>query len=121
DHSNEMKIQAHVGVIKEKLDTREYSYLYIDENNSSYWIAVPKTELQPGESVHFSEFMEMKDFRSETLDKTFESVLFVQDASAHGGKDQKMDNPHQQSLSSIEKENLQIDKAKDGYTIEELY
>lgn len=121
DQSIEMKNQSHVGIIKEKLDAREYSYLFVEENNNSYWIAVPKTDLQPGESVYYSEFMEMKDFRSETLDKTFETVLFVQDARAHGNMDQNINNPHEQSLSSIEKENVQIEKAKDGYTIEELY
>ena len=45
-------------------------------------------DINPGEYVIFSKFMEMKDFKSESLDRTFESILFVDDAAKSGSEEQ---------------------------------
>lgn len=119
DHSDEMSTQAHTAVVTEKIDAGSYSYLNVSDNNTNYWIAVPKTDVTIGEEIFFSKFMEMKNFRSETLNRTFESVLFVEDARR--SNQQEMVNPHKAGLESIQKENLSIDKADGGYTISELY
>jgi sporulation protein YlmC with PRC-barrel domain len=119
DLSTELTTQNHVATIEEKIDAGGYSYLKVSENNNSYWIAVPKANFTIGEVINFSQFMEMKNFKSETLDRTFESVLFVEDATT--GTNRNMPNPHEIELSSIQKENVNIQKADGGYTIEELY
>lgn len=117
--SQEMTSHKHVGTIEEKIDAGGYSYLRLSENKKSYWIAVPKANFSVGEEITFSQYMEMKNFKSETLDKTFESVLFVEDAGTKS--DVKMPNPHEVELSTIQKENVNIQKADGGYSIEELY
>lgn len=117
--SQEMTSQKHTGTIEEKIDAGGYSYLKLTENNNSYWIAVPKANFTLGEEISFSQFMEMKNFKSETLDRTFESVLFVEDAGVKSVMN--MPNPHEQELSSIQKENVNIQKADGGYSVEELY
>ena len=119
DFSKEMTSKQHIVKIAERIDAGSYSYLNVSENGSSYWIAIPLSDLQPGEEIIFSQYMQMNDFRSETLDRTFKSVLFVEDAIRND--DSRITNPHQMQLSSIPKENVKIEKVKDGYTIEELY
>lgn len=119
DRSDEMNSQAHVAVVTEKIDAGSYSYLNVTENGNNYWIAIPKSDLTAGEEIFFSQFMEMKNFRSETLNRTFESVLFVEDARKNNQQD--MANPHKVGLESIQKESLSIDKAEGGYTIAELF
>ena len=71
---------VHNVVVEEKMDASNYSYLKVKEDGNSYWIAVPQMDINPGEYLIFSKSMEMKNFKSETLNKTFESILFVDDA-----------------------------------------
>lgn len=119
DFSQEMTSKTHSGIVEERRDAGSYSYLFINENGQKYWIAIPVSDISPGEEIIFSEYMEMKEFKSETLNMTFESVLFVEDARKKG--ESNMPNPHQMQLGSIPKENVKIDQISDGYTIEELY
>ncbi len=81
--TQEEKLPAgmHAGVIKEKIDTDSYAYLNVEEKGKTYWIAVPAMDIKEGEKVYFSKFMEMKNFHSKTLNRDFESILFVEDAA----------------------------------------
>lgn len=119
DFSKDMTVKTHSGVVKERRDAGSYSYLYITENGKDYWIAIPVADISAGDEITFSEYMEMKGFKSETLNMTFESVLFVEDARKKG--ETVLPNPHQMQLSSIPKEDIKVEKIKDGFTIEELY
>ncbi len=119
DFSKEMTLKTHSGLVKERRDAGSYSYLYINENGNEFWIAIPVSDISTGDEITFSEYLEMKDFKSETLNMSFESVLFVEDARKKG--ESVMPNPHQMQLGSIPKENIKVEKVKDGFTIEELY
>ena len=63
------------------IQTPNYTYIQASENGNEFWIAVPRMEPQKGETLYFSKSMEMKNFKSDALNRTFESVLFVQDIS----------------------------------------
>lgn len=54
-----------------------YTYVEVQLAEGTRWLAAPKVELQPGQRVAFAEGMEMKDFESPTLGRTFPSVFFV--------------------------------------------
>ena len=79
--SNDMQAGSRSGEVIDKIDAGSYSYLQLKENDQIYWAAVPTMKIENGEQIFFSEYMEMKNFKSETLDRTFESVLFVNDAN----------------------------------------
>lgn len=105
--------------VEEKLDASNYSYLKVAENGNSYWIAVPTMDVKPGEKINFSKFMEMQNFKSESLGRTFESVLFVDDASkGEGGKD--ISTPHSK-ISTGKDASIKVEPLKDGYSIEQIY
>ncbi|HOI33304.1 MAG TPA: hypothetical protein PLC47_11085, partial [Bacteroidales bacterium] len=53
----------------------------VKENNQEYWIAVNTMDARTGDELHFTQAMEMKDFYSRDLDRTFDLVLFVDDIS----------------------------------------
>ncbi len=107
------------GIVIDKMDAGTYSYLQLKENNDLYWIAVPAMEIENGENIYFSQYMEMKEFKSETLNRTFESVLFVNDASKSMNK-MNMKNPHS-DVQSLDKQTISIDPLKDGKTIADIY
>ena len=122
DKENEQKVfssDAHTAMVLEKIDASSYSYLKVSENDKEYWIAVPVMDIKGGEKIFFSQSMEMKNFKSESLNRTFESVLFVQDA-------RKSENPEavknaHSNLSSIPKINAKIEPLSDGYTIAQIF
>ncbi len=109
----------HTVKVEEKMDASSYSYLKVLENNNSYWIAVPQMEVKPGETIVFSKFMEMKDFKSETLKRTFESVLFVDDARKNSDN-QQMTSPHS-NIAAPKDININVEPLKDGFTVENIY
>jgi len=69
---------SHHVTIKEILHTSSYSYFLVTEDSEGYWMAVTKIDLKVGDSFYFEDGLEMIDFHSKELDRTFEKVLFVQ-------------------------------------------
>ncbi len=72
---------VHKVTVIELQDVPSYTYLKVDENGKEYWIAVPTIKVEKGETLYFKRAMEMRNFESTTLKRTFKSILFVQDIS----------------------------------------
>lgn len=104
--------------VLETMDASNYTYVKVDENGKTFWIAVSQMDVKEGETLYFSKSMEMKDFKSETLNRTFETILFVDDLSKQSGKPE-MKQPH--PAPTTQKEEIKLDKLKDGKTIGEVF
>jgi uncharacterized membrane protein YcgQ (UPF0703/DUF1980 family) len=72
---------VHGVVVSEVIHTTNYTYLEVEENGQKYWIAVVRSDTEKGDSVYYSKAFEMKNFQSRELNRTFPSVLFVDDPS----------------------------------------
>jgi hypothetical protein len=103
----------------DKIDVKGYNYLQVSENKEEYWVAVPTMDIQVGETVYFSKYMLMKDFKSETIDRTFDNILFIEDARK-SPTPQEMKNIHSGS-STVEKQDISIDPLSGGLTIEKIF
>ena len=110
---------VHNVLVEEKIDASGYNYLKVNENGNSYWIAVNSMEINPGEYVIFSQAMEMKNFKSESLDRTFESILFVDDARKSGSQEE-LKSPHQ-NIAKGKDVSINVSPVKGGYTVEQIY
>ncbi len=126
DNSKDKKIQeiqkenpnAHVVEVKEHMDASNYTYMKVEEKDNEFWIAVPQMEVNDGDVLYFTKSMTMQKFHSETLDRTFDSILFVDDISKTlKSPDGKMSHPNVEST----KENVKVEPLKDGYTIAKLF
>lgn len=117
--NNDVSSDIHNVVVEEKIDANNYSYLKVKEKDKEYWIAVNKMEITVGEYVIFSKSMEMKNFKSESLDKTFESILFVDDAKKSGSEEQ-LKSPHQNVVAGKDA-SIKIEPINGGYTVEQIY
>jgi len=67
----------HKVVVQAVLQTTNYTYLGVRENEDTTWLAVPKMEAMPGEIYYYQGGNEMVDFRSSSLNRTFKSVWFL--------------------------------------------
>lgn len=64
------------GKIIETMNSGGYTYVCLENNGKKTWVAMPQTKVSVGQQVTCRSGMEMKNFTSKTLKRTFESVVF---------------------------------------------
>jgi hypothetical protein len=64
------------GTVLETMDAAGYTYMNLDTGDQKVWVAIPQSEVSKGEKVSVVEGMEMKDFHSNSFNRTFESIIF---------------------------------------------
>ncbi len=64
------------GTVKQTMDASGYTYMLVSSDQNERWVAIPKTVVKVGDTVHYYQGMEMKDFTSKTLDRVFPSIIF---------------------------------------------
>lgn len=67
------------GPVREAIPASRYVFLQVDVEGVPVWIATGALEVSEGDEVAFGDGMPMRDFYSQTLDRTFEEILFVGD------------------------------------------
>jgi hypothetical protein len=65
------------GVVREVLHTQAYSYVLVEGQAGSIWLAGPKTDLALGSRIRYSQGVSMTNFFSKELQRSFPEVLFV--------------------------------------------
>jgi hypothetical protein len=68
---------THTAVVSEVIHTTSYTYLKVKEASAEIWLAIPKKDVKVGETISYQNPMEMTDFKSKELNRTFESVFFL--------------------------------------------
>ena len=64
-------------IVQEVLQVESYTYLNVLEDGTKKWLAVPSMEANLGEVYYYKGGMEMPDFKSNELDRTFDAVIFL--------------------------------------------
>ncbi len=65
------------GTVIQTIDAGNYIYVQVSQGGENLWLAATVFKAKEGDLVRFDEGMEMQDFYSKTLDRTFPSVFFV--------------------------------------------
>lgn len=110
-------------VIKEVLHTSSYTYVKMKEEGDVYWGAVTRDDdIEVGDVYYYDNFMNMENFQSKELDRTFDNVYFIQVfsdkpfAAATAMKNDKKGTP---MVGDMEVEN--IEPVEGGITVADLY
>lgn len=64
------------GKVVETMDSGGYTYTQIEKNGNKTWVAVPQTKIKKGQQITFAPGMPMSNFKSKTLDRTFDVIYF---------------------------------------------
>ncbi|MBW2505526.1 MAG: DNA-binding protein [Deltaproteobacteria bacterium] len=64
------------GKVLEAMDASGYTYLNVETDAGTKWIAVNQTPVEVGEEVTFMDGMVMQNFFSKSLDRTFPEIVF---------------------------------------------
>ena len=67
--------------VVEHMDGGGYTFLKANENGEEIWVAIRSMPVEVGDVFYFTSAMEMNNFESKSLNKTFESILFVDNVS----------------------------------------
>lgn len=65
------------GVVMEAMDSGGYTYLSVNVDRDTVWLAAPLTIVSSGDTVHFSAGMLMTEFISKSLNRTFDEIYFT--------------------------------------------
>lgn len=135
-HGSAPSGETHSGTVLTTMDGGIYTYVEIDEGGKKIWAVGPRMKVVVGDKVEFRGGMPMPNYHSRTLNRTFESILFVSELHLAGSPDMPhgltMDSsamppghpgagaPTGKAAGEAPKAGS-ISKAKDGYTVEELF
>ncbi|MBM9520885.1 DNA-binding protein [Desulforhopalus vacuolatus] len=65
------------GTVLETMNSGGYTYMNVAEKDGrTEWVAIPESVVEKGSEVKFHEGMVMKNFKSNTLNRTFDEVIF---------------------------------------------
>jgi hypothetical protein len=113
------------------LQTTSYTYLYVKEDSALNWIAIPKMEASEGEVYYSSGGMEMRNFFSRELDRTFPLVYFMDFISKKpegaikrevpASETQQLTMPEHGAKPKIPKARVYVEPAPAGIRIAELF
>jgi len=64
------------GKVVETMDSGRYTYVCLEKNSKKTWVAVYKMEVVVGREMSFKPGIEMVNFESKTLNRTFDKIYF---------------------------------------------
>jgi len=64
------------GKVVETMDSGGYTYICLEKNGKKTWVAVPQMKVVKGKSMSFRPGAEMTNFKSKTLNRTFDRIIF---------------------------------------------
>jgi len=64
------------GKVVETMDSGGYTYALLEKKGSKTWVAVPRMKIVKGQDMSFQPGTEMENFKSKTLNRTFDKIIF---------------------------------------------
>ena len=110
--------------VDEVIQTDSYTYLKVTESGNQFWMAVNRQSVEVGQKYYYDSALEMKDFKSKALDRTFETIYFVQSFSKEPISEKKatasMQEPQGKKVEAYNKA-IDVEPVDGGVTIAKLY
>ena len=130
-----------IGKVVETMDGGGYTYILLQSGARQIWVAIRETKVSVGQNVALEPGIEMSEFTSKSIDRTFSTIVFsngllsqtgavsgggghAPHGSAHGGpsKQQQSTSGSKGHVPPVD-DDIKVDKASEGnaYTIVELF
>jgi hypothetical protein len=116
-------LSNHEVLVKEVLQVNGYTYLRVRENQKELWLATPPVNAQEGDTYYYQGGFEMTNFKSKELNRTFESILFLEGISPDPiseNSENAMISPGATTVKEGKKD-IKITPEEGTITIAELY
>jgi len=125
--------QPITGKVLEVINASEYTYLLLDVDGFKDWVAIPQLYVQVGEEVELNPGVQMGEWKSKTLNRTFKPILFSsgptdkynekRKINAHKSTDMSVPAPGNKKSPGEIIEGLKVEKAtgENAYDLEEIF
>ena len=109
--------------VEEVIQTSSYTYMRVKENQVDYWIATVKQDMAVGSKYSYGDALEMVNFTSKELDRTFDRIYFISENSGQEASPQSsMAAPTPMVRPKAElKTDIVIQPSEGGVSIAELF
>jgi len=110
------------GKVVETMDAATYTYALIDTGATKAWVAAPQFIVKTGDTLAAADAMPMNNYRSKTLNRTFDVVYFSGNVRVNGKPALAPTAPANVAATAAPKAaNLtNIPRAPNGQTVEEI-
>jgi len=114
---------VHEVTAEEVIQATSYTYVRVTEDSKETWIAISRQEVEKGKLYYYEPSVEMNDFVSKELKRTFKSIVFVDKFSAQPITNVKatMGNSSKGNQPAVAKEGIKVEPIEGGITIADLY
>ena len=65
------------GKVLDVVDSPAYTYLQVTGDKAPVWLAAYKTDIAKGTVINYSDGVAMSNFHSKSLNRTFDTLIFV--------------------------------------------
>jgi hypothetical protein len=115
--------EVKLAVIREVVQTTNYTYLHVKVDTGMQWLAVPSIKITAGDTCYYKGGLVMPDFTSKELKMTFRQVIFLERVSKtpETAKMAAKGVPEHGTKPKAEKLAVKVDRAPGGITIAELF
>lgn len=112
----------HTVVAKDVIQTSGYTYLLLNEDGKEYWAAVSRFEAEKGKTYYYKDGMEMSNFKSKELNRTFESIQFIMEFSDQPIQEKKQEILTTKGKQSIERvDGIKVEAAGGAVKISDVF
>ena len=111
------------GKVTETFASGGYTYLLLERDGKKTWAAIPETPVEAGREISLKPGMEMKNFSSKALKRTFESIYFSEGLASVVESTKGKSSPAGKGAVAAPAEKVKVEKAAgaNAYTIAEVY
>jgi hypothetical protein len=74
---NTLPANSKIFEVTEVIQASNYTYLKVNENMTERWVAVTKQEINVGDVFYYDGALQMNNFKSKDLNRTFDEIYFV--------------------------------------------
>ncbi len=119
--------EALSGKVLQTMNSGGYTYVYLEKKDGSkVWVAVTETKVRTGSQISFQPGMEMRNFESKTLKRTFDSIIFAGGVITPAGTPSasaSQNSPGSSGASTAKEGKISVAKAEgsQAYTIAEIF
>jgi hypothetical protein len=86
--------------VVEHMNGGGYTFIKANENGNELWVAIREMPVEAGDVYYFTDAMVMNNFESKSLNKTFESILFVDKVTKTPAQENAMNNSGMPGMAS---------------------
>jgi hypothetical protein len=121
---NTLPANSKIFEVTEVIQATNYTYLKVNENMAERWVAVTKQEINVGDVFYYDGALQMNNFKSKDLDRTFDEIYFVTQISKTPIVREKMGSgmpAHSGKIETQKLSSITLEKSANEITLASIF